>query len=369
LKLAINATSLAPGGGMTGLVGFLTAWRELDLDLEITVYGSRRQVLQAAEESFPGIRIIPFAEGMSSMKHFYLQQTKLGTILEAEKYSVVMTTQTAVGRCDIPQLVHHTNLKRYTHTVSQRIMKRQFSELTKDMAARQALKTCAAHAYISDFLRREAEKFVPESAPRNHVVYNGLAERIIAAAQVDTDGWSGRPQVCAVQNSEQHKDNPTLLRAFAQLVETEPKVDWRLEIAGGGNWGVYKQEAQHLGIGDRVEFLGFIGPDQLDTLLRSSCCLMFTSVLEGFGIPPLEAMARRCPVIACDCTALPEVVGDAGVLVPPGDAAAFAAHASRLYHEEDYRQPFIQRGLQRIGKFRWTDSAMAMYRLFEQIAR
>lgn len=369
LRLAINAVSLAPGGGLNGLLGYLQAWRELGAALRITVYASRQKVLDDVRAARPDVRVEPFAVGAGSARHFILQQRTLGRVIEASGADVIMTTQSAVGRCRIPQLVHHRNLKRFKHQgVWRRLRTLAFDETLKDLAARRALRTCACNVFISDYLRREAEKIAPDSAPRNHVVHNGLNREIIEAAGHTGEQWDGRPQILAITSPAEHKDNPTLLRTLARLRQREPQVDWRVWLAGTGNWSSVKQEAARLGILDRVEFLGYLNHGQMEPFARRAACLVFTSVLEGFGNPPLEAMARRCPVVACNCTAIPEVVGDAGILVEPGNDEQFADAIVRLRTDRGLRDALIARGLERIQRFTWTNSASAMQRLLAQCA-
>ncbi len=369
LKLAINAVSIAPGGGLNGLLGYLQAWREIGSPLKITVFASRAKVLSDVRAVRPDIAVEPFAVGAGSARHFLLQQWSLARRVERTGADVVMTTQSAVGRCRVPQLVHHRNLKRFQHRgVWKRLRALAIDETLKDLAARRALRHSACNAYISDFLRREAEKFEPASAPRNFVVYNGLNRDLIDDAQRGRSEWDGLPQILAITSPASHKDNPTLLRAMEILCRREPGAPWRVWLAGAGDWSELRRQAETMNLWDRIEPLGYLSHKQMEPFARRALCLMFTSVLEGFGNPPLEAMARRCPVIACDCTAIPEVVGDAGILVDPGNAEQFADAAMRLRDDRELRERLIARGLERIGLFRWTVSAARMCELLEVAA-
>lgn len=368
LRLAINATCLAPGGGLTGLLGYLKAWRQIDAPLEITLFASRPEVMDAARACREDIRIEPVAVGASRRGRFTFQLRRLGRHIRRAGADVVMTTNCLVGRCPLPQVVHFRNLWNFTYpSLPASWRARGLAFMMRDWAGRRALRKSRCNAFISDYLRRAAEAVVPGSAPRNHVVHNGLDRDVVETAGRRPSLWDGAPVLAAVQGDSDQKDNATLIRTMAELVSRRGDVDWRLRIAGGGDWTRYWRLAEELGVRDRIEWLGYRDGEALDRLLRESLCLVFTSVLEGFGNPPLEAMARKCPVVAVDATAVPEVVDDAGLLVPPRDPGAFAEAVVRLRDEPGLRDEMVDRGLERIRRFVWTDSAVKMLDLFRSV--
>lgn len=370
MNLAINAVMISRGGGLNVLLGYLEAWRDVRPDFTISVYASRPEVLAAVAAVRPDVHCEAFAMGLSSGRHFVAQQMSLGRLVERGGADVVMTTNALLSRCRLPQLVHHQNLKRFEHdSVLGWALAGHPTESVKDYFARRSLRFSRANAYISDYLRRMAEKYVPSSAPYNHVVYNGLPKQLLQAARERSDGWQGEPRLMAIQAPYVHKDNPTLLRTLAELIRREPATPWRLSIAGEGDWSAVRELAASLGVADHVEFLGYLDHDQMDVDLRRAVCLVFPSVLEGFGLPLIEAMARRCPPVACGVTAMPEVVGDAGILVEPGNVGQFADAVMRLFHDRPHREELVQRGLARINEFTWEKSATTMGGLLEDCAK
>lgn len=371
MKLAINAISLAPGGGLAVLGGFLEAWRDIDAPLEITAYASRPAVLETIQSIRPDVKTVPFGDGLPLWRRHLHTTRRLGPTIEQSRADVVWTVDHLVPRCSTPQLVHYQNLYWFLHRHPWRtwLGKGRIDAAFKDALARRSLRLSDCRAYISRYLRQEAERIVPESAPGNHVLYNGLSKATLAAAEVEQGGWRGAPHLAAIQSTQVHKDNRTLLRTLARLVELAPTVPWRLSIAGSGDWAPIREFAASLGVAERVEFLGFLNTQQMDVVLRRALCMVFPSCLEAFGLPLIEAMARRCPPVACNRTAVPEIVGDAGLLAEPGDETQFADAVLRIYREPELRRDLVERGLQNIRRFRWTDSAAKMLTLFASIAR
>ncbi|MBL9122189.1 MAG: glycosyltransferase, partial [Planctomycetaceae bacterium] len=143
------------------------------------------------------------------------------------------------------------------------------------------------------------------------------------------------------------------------------------KVAGGTGRGRFGDDfiqlARDEGVADRIAWLGFQNQAQIDELLRTSLCLVFTSVVEGFGLPPLEAMARRCPVVACNATAMPEIIQDAGLLVEPRQAGQFAESVIRLHRDEQLRQTMAERGLERAKDFPASSSAAKLCEVFHKV--
>lgn len=167
-----------------------------------------------------------------------------------------------------------------------------------------------------------------------------------------------------------HKNHLVLVRAFARVAAVR---DVQLVLTGGvaRMEGIVRFVAAQLGVGDRVRRLGRIPRAELDDLYRAATALVFPSRFEGFGIPVLEAMSRGCPVIAADVTALPEVVGGAGVLVSPDDPEAWARAMIDLLDHPGLGERLRAAGLARAADFdsaASVDKLVAVYRRAARIA-
>jgi glycosyltransferase involved in cell wall biosynthesis len=160
------------------------------------------------------------------------------------------------------------------------------------------------------------------------------------------------------------------VQAFAQLRSgAQAEADATLVIAGAQGWGYedVRQEVDRLNIGDRVVFTGRIDDADLPALYRSATVFVYPALYEGFGLPPLEAMACGVPVIASSASSLPEVVGEAGLLVDPVDVGAISAALNRVLGDESLRASMRQAGIAQARGFTWARAAQQTWDLYEKM--
>jgi glycosyltransferase involved in cell wall biosynthesis len=174
--------------------------------------------------------------------------------------------------------------------------------------------------------------------------------------------------ILALGTIEPRKDLPGLVRAF-DLVAAE-HADAHLVLAGPDGWGgealVEAVKAAHHG--DRVRRLGYVSGHDKAALLAGSQVFAYPSLYEGFGLPPLEAMAAGVPVVATSAGALPEVLGHAAVLVPPRDETALAAALSTLLESDSHRAALVERGHRHSAGFAWADCGDGLTTLYRLAA-
>jgi len=154
-----------------------------------------------------------------------------------------------------------------------------------------------------------------------------------------------------------HKNHLVLIEAFARTLKVHSDVTLVLTGAKGSIEVKVAKSVRELGIESNVRRLGYIPSHDLDALYDEAVALTFPSRFEGFGAPVLEAMARGCPVIAADATALPEVVGDSGCLVSPDNAEQWHQAMLGLVENPEDRERYAKAGLARAGDFTWRRSA------------
>ena len=195
-------------------------------------------------------------------------------------------------------------------------------------------------------------RFCPRPEP-------GEAERIRARY-----GLGEHPYVLSVGTVQPRKNYVRLIRAFASL-----KTEARLLIAGGRGWlyqDILAEAEKHPG---RVRVLGFVDDADLPALYRNASLFAFPSLYEGFGLPVLEAMACGVPVVCSNVSSLPEVAGDAALLVDPLDTAGLAEALARALEDSDLRREMVARGLAQAARFTWGQAARQLLAALDTVRR
>lgn len=169
-------------------------------------------------------------------------------------------------------------------------------------------------------------------------------------------GVDGRPLILTVSSALRHKNLDRLLVAFSQVARDRPEM---LVLVGHGGLDqeALRVRAAELGIADRVAFTGWIDDDDLEGLYATAEVFVFTSLMEGFGMPVLEAMRRGVPVACSGVSALPEVAGDAAELFDPYDVDSIAGAVRRLLEHPERRAELVARGHERSLQFTWERAA------------
>jgi glycosyltransferase involved in cell wall biosynthesis len=174
--------------------------------------------------------------------------------------------------------------------------------------------------------------------------------------------------VLAVGTVEPRKNFPALVAAFDAMAADESDV--ALVIAGPDGWGVAEldEAVDRAGHGDRIRRLGWLEDTARRDLLAGAAALAYPSLYEGFGFPPLEAMQAGVPVVASTAGSLPEVLGDAAVLVDPADVDALAAALARVTGVEAVATDLVRRGRTRAAGYRWDRAAEAFVATYQRVA-
>ena len=181
---------------------------------------------------------------------------------------------------------------------------------------------------------------------------------------VGTDNY-----IVAIGTIEPRKDYPSLLRALAELRGSSHR-ELKLAVIGSDGWatGAFESEIERLKLAESVFRPGFIDEQTKADLLAGARCLAYPSVYEGFGLPPLEAMSAGVPVVTTAAGAVPEIVGDAALVVEVSSSEAMAAAIARVLDDSALSTDLVKRGHERVVLFQWNHTVSAMASLYRMLA-
>ncbi len=183
-------------------------------------------------------------------------------------------------------------------------------------------------------------------------------------------GLEGRDFVLSVATLERRKNLPRLVRAFGRVATVHP--DLHLVLAGGDGEDRPAVEAalDELGpaAGSRVVLTGFVDDEVRSWLLHHARLLAYPSLDEGFGFPLLDAMATGLPIVASTCGSIPEVAGDAAVLVAPDDVDGLASAIDRVLSDDAERHRLVAAGRDHLTRFSWSSTAAQFIDLYRELS-
>ncbi len=224
---------------------------------------------------------------------------------------------------------------------------------------------------VSEHTRRELIELTEVHPEHIRVVPNALhpaflKPRVVAAERAAVERCGVRePYLLFVSTIEPRKNVITLLDAYRGLLDQGHQVELVLVGADGWKSQLVYEHARQLGLTGRARFLGFVPDDILVAFYRRAAALAHPAHDEGFGFAPLEAMASGTPVVIADAGAPPEVVGQAGVLVPPTDPGAWTLALARVLTDRSLASQLVAAGLERAAAFttrRMAERTVAVYR-------
>jgi glycosyltransferase involved in cell wall biosynthesis len=226
---------------------------------------------------------------------------------------------------------------------------------------------------VSQATKQDVVDLFGAAAERIDVVYNGVDAGFCPAPAAEVEAFRGSAGLPArfilhLGTLEPRKNLVRLVQAFAQVRAHDagqPPV--KLALAGGKGWDydAIFAEVARLGLEQEVLFPGYVRDEDLAGWYRAAAVFVYPSLLEGFGLPVLEAMACGAPTVTSNLSSLPEVAGDAALLVDPTSVDALAGALLRLLADADLARELRGRGLAQAARFPWSRTAQetaAVYR-------
>lgn len=236
------------------------------------------------------------------------------------------------------------------------------------------VKAADAIIAVSQHTRRDLIELYGTPAEKIHVIYEGVDPTFVPAAATAIQAVQGRyspdrPYLLMVGTLEPRKNHAAAMRALVRLKAAG--LPHRLLVVGGEGWrfAPIAGLVQELGLTDDVTFAGYVEGADLPALYGGAACVLQPSLYEGFGFPVLEALACGAPVVCSNASSLPEVAGEAALLVEPNNDEALAAAIRRVLTEPGLRAAMIGRGLGHAAQFRWDRCAQETVALYKQVLR
>lgn len=350
MHLAINASELGRGRGgnesyISGLVEGLSALASppevslltCDWGIDLDLPSSFRQVCLGP------YRRLPF---------FIWQQTRALVHLEADWYLSNFILPLSLP-CKGAVVVHDLSFRAHPEYFPESVV--WYMRWLTAWSVRRAERVLT----VSEFSRRELLRFYPLARGKVSVVPNGVAREFRPRsndrmAKKDLRTLSSYevtpPYILALGNIHPRKNLSRLLAAYTDLRRNRsstPSMVW----VGASRWGSNELLEQARSAG--VVLTGFVPQEDLPAFYRGAVTLVYPSLYEGFGLPPIEAMTCGTPVIVSDTTSLPEVVGDAALRVDPIDVDAITEAMARLLDDKGLREMLSKAGLERSERYTW----------------
>ena len=177
------------------------------------------------------------------------------------------------------------------------------------------------------------------------------------------------PFILSVGDLQPRKNQIGLIAAFARMVRAYPQLKHHLVLAGKETWFAHGHEAaRESGVADRIQFIGFVSDSDLLQLYNACDVFVFPSFYEGFGLPPLEAMACGRAVVCSNTSAMPEVVDGAAMLFDPYAVDEMVRAMADLLLDSELRARMERLGLQRAAHFSWQKTAQRTLEVFREVA-
>lgn len=379
MRIAVDALSVVPGetgGGETYLAGLLGAMeaRAADRGHEVRVHCTSENA--ALFRDGAAVRLVPLAvENRSRPRRLLFEHLRYGRVLAREGTDVLYAPGNALPlRVPCPAVLGVQSL--HSFLVPQEMSRFRvayFRRMVPASARRAARVLC-----VSEDLRRTLLQAVPRlDASKVRVVHEGAPQdmaRVEDPARVEEAcrayGVEPGRFVLFVSSLNPFKRPERAVEAVARI-RAETGAAWPIVLAGRASpehRARVLDAARACGAEDLVRIAGSVDRARLAALYTGARAMTYPSTVETFGLPPLEAMACGCPVVAAARTSIPEVVGDAALLVDPDDVAAFAAALRRALEDEALRADLVARGRVRLARFDWDRAAGETLDLLEEAA-
>ena len=366
-----HAIGAQQGGNETYIRNLIRALAALDADNRYTIYLANAQAAAEWQNGFVAqhpnfsVRLLPPPTPLVRVPVFLTYE------LRRRPVDVLHVQYTAPPFCNAPVVatIHDLAFEHLPETFTRR------GSLQLKLTVRRTARRAARIATVSEYSRQDLLRTYRLAPEKVVTTYNGIEPHFTAqpraadeAAQVRQRFGIARGFLLAVGSLQPRKNLERLIRTYARLRREQPGFAPQLVIVGRKLWlaeSIFAEVSRQPWASD-VILTGYVGDDDLPALYRTASAFVYPSLFEGFGLPPLEAMACGTPVITSNISSLPEVAGSAALLVDPLNEQELAAALQRILNDQPLRARLRAEGVRQAAKFTWRDAAEKTLQLYRE---
>jgi glycosyltransferase involved in cell wall biosynthesis len=367
VRIGIDARKLHDFGIGTYIRNLLRQLARLDHDTEYVLL-SRPEDQAVLSALGPNFRAVAERAGNYSLS----EQLRIPMALRREKVSLFHAPHYVLPPltgCRSVVTIHDCIHLMFPQYLPNRLALR-YAKASIALAARRADRIMT----VSESSKRDIMRFFGTPSDKIEVIYNSYDERFgIEPKAEDIERVRERyqlhdPFVLYAGNVKPHKNLERLIDAF-HLVRNRGLSDLKLVLIGDdiSKYAALRRAVHRHQLHKYVRFLGYMPEDTLTAMYRLASVFVFPSLYEGFGLPPLEAMASGTPVVTSNLSSLPEVAGDAAILVDPYEPESIADGVYQVLTDRDLSASLRERGLARAHQFSWETSVRRVHHIYESV--
>lgn len=372
MHIAIDAHSVGAklGGNETYASCLIEALAEIDQDNRYTLYVTKPAAVDRFTNRWPNFKV------KQTLPHTPLVRIPLTLSRELRRHPVdvlhVQYTAPPFAPCPVVTTIHDLAFEHLPETFNRR------SWMQLRLTVRRTARRAAQIITVSEYSRQDISKtygvaadqiiVTPEAAPAHFFPVTNATE----LKKVRENYGIERDYILSLCSIQPRKNLVRLIEAYSLLRQSRQEVKLpQLVLAGKRGW----LDSETLAAAERntrdgdIVLTGYIADHDLPGLYSGAVCFVYPSYFEGFGLPILEAMKCRTPVIAGNLTSIPELVGDAGLLFDPFDTAALVEALKQVLDDPAYRAMLCARGLDRAAEFSWESTARLTLKAYEKAVR
>ena len=366
-----HAIGARQGGNETYIANLIKSLAEIDGDNLYTIYLADAGAAAQWRESFTtrhknfSLRLLPPPTPLVRVPVYLTYE------LFKRPVDVLHVQYTAPPFCRAPVVVtiHDLAFERMPETFTRR------GSFQLKLTVRRTAKKAARVATVSEYSRQDLLDIYKLPPEKVVVTYNGVESSFTPQPSVPNEAEEVRRRfgvsrdfLLAVGSLQPRKNLVRLIRAYARLRSERQDFKPQLVIVGRKLWlasEIFDEVKRHPWADD-VILTGYVADEDLPALYRAARAFVYPSLFEGFGLPPLEAMASGTPVVTSDVSSLPEITGDAALLIDPNDERALANALIEIMNNDRLRAELREKGIAQAKKFTWRDAAEKTLRLYKE---